>query len=66
MLLKINNRYTNLIIAWVMMGGSRRIRKYPLSANQRAEIVSNDLSSINFLNNCSFELKRFSHSNQKI
>ena len=38
----------------------RRIRKCTLSANQCAEI-SNDLLPINFLRNCSFELKRLSN-----
>ena len=48
MLSKVNNKYTNLLVAWVLMGGVRRIRKRPLSANQGAEIISNDLLSIIF------------------
>ena len=35
--------------AWVLMGDLMMIRKCPLSANERAEIVSNDLLLINFL-----------------
>ena len=62
MLSKINKRYTNLII-WVLMGGLRRIRKYPLSANQCAGIDSNDLLSVNFL---AIAVSSLSDSNHKI
>ena len=48
MLSKINKRYKNFIIVWVLMGGLKRIRKCLLSADQHAEIVSNYLLPINF------------------
>ena len=66
MLLKINKRYTNLIIAWMLMGGLRRIRKYPLSANQSVPKLFQTICYPTIsLNNCSFDLKLLSLSDQK-